>query len=38
MAKSAFNMKKGLSNSKFDLNLRKKLANCYSWSIDLYDV
>jgi hypothetical protein len=33
MAKAAFNKKKALSNSKFDLNLGKKLVNCYSWSI-----
>jgi hypothetical protein len=33
MAKSAFNNKKNLFTSKLDLNLRKKLVNCYVWSI-----
>jgi hypothetical protein len=37
MAKTAFNKEMALSNSKFDLNLRKKLVNCYSWSIALID-
>jgi hypothetical protein len=37
MAKAAFNKKKSLLDCKLDLNLRKKLAQCYySWSIDLY--
>jgi hypothetical protein len=35
MAKAAFN-KKTLFTSKLDLNLRKKLVNCYIWSIALY--
>jgi hypothetical protein len=26
-----------LFTSKLDLNLRKKLVNCYIWSLDLYD-
>jgi len=34
MTKSAFN-NKTLFTSKLDLNLRKKLANCYIWSIAL---
>jgi hypothetical protein len=36
MAKAAFNKKKTLFNSKLDLNLRKKLVNCYIWGISLY--
>jgi hypothetical protein len=36
MAKAAFNKKKTLFTSKLDLNLRKKLVNCYIWSIALY--
>ena len=37
MAKAAFNKKKkNLFTSKFDLNLRKKLAKCYVWSMALY--
>jgi hypothetical protein len=36
MAKAAFNRKKTLFTSNLDLNLRKKLANCYIWSITLY--
>ena len=35
MAKAAVN-KKTLFTSKLDLNLRKKLVNCYVWSIALY--
>jgi hypothetical protein len=35
MAKAAFN-KKILFTSKFDLNLRKKLLKCYTWSTTLY--
>jgi hypothetical protein len=35
MVKVAFNKKKNLFTSKLDLNLRKKLVNCYTWSIDL---
>jgi hypothetical protein len=33
MAKAAFNRKKTLFTSKFDLELRKKLVKCYIWSI-----
>ena len=36
MAKAAFNNKKNLFTSKLDLNLRKKLAKCYVWSMALY--
>jgi hypothetical protein len=36
-AKAAFN-KKILFNRKLELNLRKKLAKCYIWSIALYGV
>jgi hypothetical protein len=36
MAKEAFNKKKNLLTSKLKLNLRKKLVNCYIWSISLY--
>jgi hypothetical protein len=36
MAKTAFNKKKNLFTSKLELNLRKKLVKCYSWSIALY--
>jgi hypothetical protein len=36
MAKAAFNEKKTLFTSKPDLNLRNKLVNCYTLSIDLY--
>jgi hypothetical protein len=36
MAKAAFNKKKALFTSKLDLNLRRKLVQCYIWSIDLY--
>jgi hypothetical protein len=36
MAKAAFNKKKNLFTSKLDLNLRKKLVKCYTWSIALY--
>jgi hypothetical protein len=34
-AKAAFNKKKILFTRKFDLNLRKKLADCYVWGIVL---
>jgi hypothetical protein len=34
LAREAFN--KTLFTSKLDLNLRKKLAQCYIWSIALY--
>ena len=36
MAKVAFSKKKTLFTSKLDLNLRKKLINCYIWSMALY--
>jgi hypothetical protein len=36
MAKTAFNKKRSLFTSKMDLELRKKLAKCYSWSIAFY--
>jgi hypothetical protein len=36
LAKVAFNKKKALFTSKLDLNLRKKLVNCYIGSIALY--
>ena len=31
MTKAAFNNTKALFTSKMDLNLRKKLVNCYIW-------
>ncbi|PNF30904.1 hypothetical protein B7P43_G05212 [Cryptotermes secundus] len=36
MAKAAFSKKKNLFTRKLDLNLRKKLVNCYIWSMALY--
>jgi hypothetical protein len=36
MAKAAFNKKRTLFTSTFDLELRKKLVKCYVWSIALY--
>jgi hypothetical protein len=36
MAKAAFNKKRTLFPSTLDLELRKKLLNCYIWSIVLY--
>jgi hypothetical protein len=36
ISKAAFNKKKALFTSKLDFNLRKKLVNCYIWSMDLY--
>jgi len=36
MAKAAFNKKKALFTSTWDLGLRKKLVKCYIWSIALY--
>jgi hypothetical protein len=36
MAKAALNKKNTFSTSKVDLNLRKKLVNCYVWSTTLY--
>jgi len=35
VAKEAFNKKKTLFTSKLDLRLRKKLVNCYIWSMAL---
>jgi hypothetical protein len=35
MAKTAFNNKQSIFTSKSGLNLRKKLLNCYIWSIAL---
>jgi hypothetical protein len=36
MAAAAFNKKKVSFPSKLDLNLRKKLVNCYIWNIAFY--
>jgi len=36
MAKAAFNKKETHFTSKLDLNLRKKLAKFYVWSMALY--
>jgi hypothetical protein len=36
MAKAAFNKKRALFTSTWDLELRKKLVKCYVWSIALY--
>jgi len=36
MAKAAINKKRTLFTSTLDLELRKKLVNCYIWSIALY--
>jgi hypothetical protein len=36
MAKGAFNKKRDLFTCNIDLELRKKLINCYIWSIALY--
>jgi hypothetical protein len=36
MAKAAFNKEKNLFTSIMDLNLRKKLVNCYLWSMALH--
>ena len=36
MAKAAFNKKRALFTSTLDLKLRKKPAECYTWSIALY--
>jgi len=33
MAKALFNKKKAFCTSKLDLNLRKKVVKCYTWSI-----
>ena len=36
MAKAAFNKKRALFTSTWDLELGKKLVKCYIWSIDIY--
>jgi hypothetical protein len=36
MSKAAFNKNRALFASKMRLELRKKLVNCYIWSIALY--
>jgi hypothetical protein len=36
MANPAFNKKRALFTSTLDLELRKKLVKCYTWSIALY--
>jgi hypothetical protein len=36
MAKAAFNKKRTLFTNTLDLELRKKLVKCYTWSIALY--
>jgi hypothetical protein len=36
MAKAAFNKQRSLATSKMDLELGKKLGNCYIWSTALY--
>jgi len=36
MVKAAFNKKRDLFTSTLDLELRKKIANCYIWSRALY--
>jgi hypothetical protein len=36
MAKAAFNKKKTVFTSKLDLHLKKKLVNCYIWSVAFY--
>jgi len=36
MTKAAFNKKRALFTSTLDLELRKKLVNCYIWSITFY--
>jgi len=36
MAKAAYNKKRALFTSTLDLELKKKLAKCYIWSIALY--
>jgi hypothetical protein len=38
VTKASFNRKKTLFTSKLDLNLRKKLVECYIWSIAFYGV
>jgi hypothetical protein len=36
MTKAAFNKKRALFTCPLDLKLRKKLVNCYIWSLALY--
>jgi hypothetical protein len=36
MAKAAFTKKRAVFTNKIDLELRKKLLNCYIWRIALY--
>jgi len=36
MANAAFKKKRALFTSALDLEMRKKLVNCYIWSIALY--
>ena len=36
MAKAAFNKRKVLFTSTLDLELRKKLVKCYTWSVAFY--
>jgi len=35
MVRAAFNKKKTVFTSKVDLHLKKKLVNCYIWSVAL---
>jgi len=37
MAKAAFSKEEVLCTSELDLNLRKKLINCYIWSVAFCD-
>jgi len=37
VAEAAFNKKKVLFTSKFDVSLRKKLGNCYVYGLAFYD-
>jgi hypothetical protein len=36
MAIAAFNRKRAVFTSKMDLELRKELVKCYTWSVTLY--
>jgi len=36
MAKAAFNMRRNLFTSTLEVELRKKLVNCYIWSMTFY--
>ena len=36
MAKALFNRKKNLFTSKLDLNLKKKVVKCHTWSVAFY--